>query len=122
MTMKNTDHHPPTEDLVKLLSGELDPDRSSSVLSHAEGCERCQQLSELIWAEALPRRDPVPTEMDGVTAEALEKRLVARLHQANLAEKFLDLGSNGFVIVLLGLLRPVIHVFSVFSVQPPRNK
>ena len=117
-----TTEHPAAEDLVRLLSGELTSSQAAAVLSHAEACSRCQQLCETIWIETVPYRDRAPSHIDVETAVVMEERLLTRLHRDQLAKSVLNLGSEGFFYVFMGLLRPIAHVLAIFTIQPSRRE
>lgn len=117
-----TKQHPTTEELIRLLSGELAPRQAAAVLSHAEECSQCEQLCEAIWAEMGPQQDRASSDIDPETAVVIEEQLLTRLHRGKFAESVLDLGSQGFLLVVVGLLRPIVRVFSVFTLQSSRKE
>ena len=118
-----TNKHPSTEELVRLLSGELaSSSQAAAVLSHAEACPRCQRLCETIWAETVPYGDRAASDIDHETTVVIEQRLLSHLHRDKLTMSVIDLGSKGFFYVFVGLLRPIVSVLSFMTIQPSRKE
>ncbi len=106
MTTASTTHF--SRDLLeRYVSGQLSETESESITSHLAECEACLSLTDQLWT-----RQPIGEalldnpDLDTDTASRLERKLVARIHRSNLGSAVTRLGTQGFLSVAFGLLRP----------------
>lgn len=100
--------HPDDQTLVRLVAGKLEPDRSEAVLSHISDCDACLERAEAAWGgiENLAGVTEAPPIGDRSALE-IEIRLLRRVHLAQLGTQVSWLVTDGFLAVVLVLLRPV---------------
>ncbi len=115
--------HPPLDRLRSLLAGELGEGQKEALVEHLTGCENCFQTVEALWRdeEPLAAIDARP-DLDDDTAERLERRLLSRIHLASFGNSLAWLTTEGFLRVVLGLLRPFLAPSSAAARAASRGK
>ncbi len=105
----NDSTHISQERLEQFVTGLLSEAEAEDVMSHLAECEQCLSLTDTLWtSQPVGRTLSESVDLDVTTAERLERRLVSRIHRSNLSGAVVRLGTQGFMSVALGLLRPLI--------------
>ncbi len=120
--MKPTADHPSIDALIAMLGGEASSEQSESLIRHFETCERCAVRVERIWSEVSPFGERSPKSMDEVLSSAMEARLFQRIQRIDLVENATTFGTQGFLYVTLGLVRPLIHVLVAMAPRSARRR
>lgn len=102
--------HPGPSDLERLVAGSLTDAESERYLRHLARCESCLEIAEAAWTglaeltAGVKERQP----LGQATADDIERRLFHRIHVAGTGTQLAWLVTDGFVRVLVVLLRPLV--------------
>lgn len=101
--------HPDPATLRLFVAGRLGREHEESVLSHLSDCDACLDQAEAAWSgiEELANPLDVPP-MSRDSSARIEERLLGRMRIAELGSQVTWLVTEGFVIVVLALTRPLL--------------
>jgi hypothetical protein len=101
--------HPDEDTLRTLVAGELDSALKEILLEHLAVCDSCMEIADRVW-EGIPglaQTLDVPP-MDLENQRLVQMRLLHRVHLANLGTQVTWMVTEGFMGVLIVLMRPLI--------------
>ena len=106
--MNNSSNHITRERLEHFVSGRLTDHESDQVMAHLAECDVCLSSTDELWASQ-PVGEAVSyiVDLDADTATRVERKLVRKIHRSNMTGSVVRLGTQGFLSVMLGLLRPL---------------
>ena len=102
--MRSTDTHPTPDTLESLVAGRLDKLETDAVIAHLSECEACLSIADGIWHQHLD--DDIPDLTREATGR-MESILRRRIHRSELGGEATRLGTQGLLLVIMALLRPL---------------
>lgn len=114
--MTRDSDHPSQETLELLMTGRLTAAAADSLLRHVEGCARCIEQVESIWADVAPTAMASGPELNEAQTRQLEKRILLEVRRVALADRAMTLASRDFLMLFLELVKPLASLLS--SLQP----
>ncbi len=114
--------HPELSDLERLAAGDLTDAESERYLRHLARCESCLEIAETAWTGlgALTTGEEERRPLGQATADDIERRLFHRIHVAGTGTQLAWLATDGFVRVLVVLLRPFVAAGRELDKRGPR--
>jgi anti-sigma factor RsiW len=107
--MMGKQDHIPRQQLEQFVKGQMNETESEQVMSHLGQCDHCLALTDELWNEQpVSRAMSEIVDLDDRTAERMQRKVTSQIHRSNLSGNMIRLGTQGFLSVALGLLRPLV--------------
>jgi len=96
------------ETVTWLVDGRLNQSEQEQAMAHLAECDACVGKADALWA-ARPLAAAVrqTEELDPAVARRVERKVVKRIHRADLTGEILRLLVQGFAGVAVALVRPL---------------
>lgn len=109
--------------LLRFVRGELGESESNELIDVLAENDRCMAYLDKLWLQHLeePTR-AAPVALDGVASTRLRNKLFDQIHRSNMTGTLFKLGTQGFIEVAVGLLRPFTHRPTKLKPRRKRNK
>lgn len=107
--MNNNSNHLDEQTVQRYVMGQLSQPAMEAVLHHLEQCDQCLERVEQLWgSERVGLAVASEREETAVSSQQREQRLVNRIHRSNLGGTVVEVSLNGFLDVIIALLRPIL--------------